>query len=167
MNNKLQSIFYFSVASCIFLSINACKNSAATTSDKSSVEATDTTQTEVVAEPLPVMDTLDYKDRVAALAHDSIGGKWPVSDPVPLAGALLPFNRIVSYYGNFYSKHMGILGALAEDQLIDGLLNEVKAWNEADSLTPALPAIHYIAITAQSKPGKGNPHARKTNTSCH
>jgi hypothetical protein len=48
-------------------------------------------------------------------------------------------------YGNFYSKHMGILGRTTEEELFD---EELKAWNQADSLTPSLPAIHYIAITA-------------------
>ncbi|MFA6158039.1 MAG: hypothetical protein WC763_00220 [Candidatus Paceibacterota bacterium] len=28
----------------------------------------------------------------------------------PNVGALLPFNRIVTYYGNFYSKSMSALG---------------------------------------------------------
>ena len=30
--------------------------------------------------------------------------------PYPNPGALLPFHRIVAYYGNFYSTHMGVLG---------------------------------------------------------
>jgi hypothetical protein len=33
-------------------------------------------------------------------------------------------------------------------------LAEVKKWNEADSATPAIPALHYIATTAQGAPGK-------------
>jgi hypothetical protein len=30
----------------------------------------------------------------------------------------LPFNRIVSYYGNFYSKYMGVLGQYPEDEML-------------------------------------------------
>ena len=32
---------------------------------------------------------------------------WPVQTVYPNAGAILPFNRIVAYYGNLYSKKMG------------------------------------------------------------
>ena len=35
---------------------------------------------------------------------------WPVQTPYPLDGAILPFKRIVAYYGNFLSKGMGVLG---------------------------------------------------------
>jgi hypothetical protein len=35
---------------------------------------------------------------------------WPVKAVYPLDGAILPFNRIVAYYGNFYSTKMGVLG---------------------------------------------------------
>jgi hypothetical protein len=111
----------------------------------------------MVVEDLP-LDTADYNKRVLYLAHDSITKRWPASTPTPIKGAILPFKRIVAYYGNFYSRHMGILGSLPEDQLITNLNAEVEQWRKADTLTPAIPAIHYIAITAQSKPGKGNTY---------
>lgn len=114
-------------------------------------------ETQDSAEQIEAFDTTEYKRRLLALAHDSISNRWPVSDKFyPEYGAILPFRRIVAYYGNFYSKHMGILGALPEDQLIKKLQSEVDAWNKADHTTSVIPAIHYIAITAQSKPGKGN-----------
>ena len=40
---------------------------------------------------------------------------WPVKTVYPNAGALLPFNRIIAYYGNLYSKNMGVLGEYPED----------------------------------------------------
>jgi hypothetical protein len=75
-----------------------------------------------------------------------------------LPGAIFPYKRIVAYYGNFYSKGMGILGALPEDQMLQKLQDEVKAWSAADSTIPVQPAIHYIAVTAQGKPGAGNKY---------
>jgi hypothetical protein len=105
-----------------------------------------------------IIDEEAYNKRMLALAHDSITKRWPVKSPVPLSGAILPFQRVVAYYGNFYSRHMGILGSLPEDKLISNLTVEVENWNKADKNTPVLPAIHYIAITAQSKPGKGNTY---------
>ena len=102
-----------------------------------------------------IFDENEYKKRVMALCHDSITKRWPANSVVPVKGAILPFNRVVAYYGNFYSKNMGILGTMSEEKLINSLFNEVRKWEETDKSTPVLPAIHYIAITAQNKPGKG------------
>ena len=73
--------------------------------------------------PLPVFDRADYDARLLALAHVvpveatssatttiSRTAPWPVKTVYPNIGAVLPFKRIVAYYGNFYSKGMGILG---------------------------------------------------------
>jgi len=35
---------------------------------------------------------------------------WPPKTVYPNDGAILPFKRIIAYYGNFYSKGMGVLG---------------------------------------------------------
>ncbi|MCE9541566.1 hypothetical protein K8R03_03340 [Candidatus Kaiserbacteria bacterium] len=79
---------------------------------------------------------------------------WPVKNaPYPKAGALLPFNRIVAYYGNFYSKGMGVLGQYPEDIMLDKLRAAVHEWELADPSTPVIPAIHYIVSTAQESAG--------------
>lgn len=79
---------------------------------------------------------------------------YPVKDaPYPKFGAILPFNRIIAYYGNFYSTKMGILGEFEEEEVLRRLQIEIDKWNEADPEINALPAIHYIASTAQSLPG--------------
>jgi hypothetical protein len=79
---------------------------------------------------------------------------WPVSNVYPNSGALLPFNRIVAYYGNFYSKNMGVLGAYPTDQMLSMLLKEAAKWHAADPATPVIPAIDYIVTTAQGSPGQ-------------
>jgi hypothetical protein len=79
---------------------------------------------------------------------------WPVKGlPYPNAGAILPFSRVVAYYGNFYSTKMGVLGEYAPDVMIAKLLQEKKNWEAADPTTPVVPAIHYIAETAQGSAG--------------
>jgi hypothetical protein len=78
---------------------------------------------------------------------------WPVKTVYPLAGALLPFNRIVAYYGNFYSPTMGILGEYPLDEVAQKLQTVAAQWQTADPSTPVIPAIDYIAVTAQSVPG--------------
>ena len=75
---------------------------------------------------------------------------WPAKAVYPNPGALLPFNRIVAFYGNFYSKGMGVLGQYPTAQVISMLQAKVKEWQLADPTTPVIPAIHYIATTAQS-----------------
>lgn len=79
---------------------------------------------------------------------------WPVKTAYPNAGAILPFNRIVAYYGNLYSKNMGVLGQYPEDEMSARLLAEAKKWEIADPSTPVLPALHYIVTVAQGAEGK-------------
>ena len=78
---------------------------------------------------------------------------WPVKTVYPNAGALLPFNRIIAYYGNLYSKKMGVLGEYPEDEMLQKLNIEVKKWKIADPSTPVMPALHYIAVVAQGSAG--------------
>jgi hypothetical protein len=49
---------------------------------------------------------------------------------------------------------MGVLGEYPEDVMLEKLRAEVKKWELADPSTPVIPAIHYIATTAQLLPGK-------------
>ena len=60
-------------------------------------------------------------------------GRWPAKAPYPLAGAILPYNRIVAFYGNLYSKKMGILGELPKDSMLKKLQEEVAKWQAADA----------------------------------
>jgi hypothetical protein len=109
-----------------------------------------------VTSPLPgglTLDTAFYNKMLYANANGDSSGRWPVKGPYPLPGAVFPFKRVVAYYGNLYSKQMGILGELPEQQMLDRLMSEVKSWQKADSSVEVIPALHYIAITAQQAPG--------------
>lgn len=80
---------------------------------------------------------------------------WPPQNTaMPLDGAILPWHRIVAYYGNFYAKGMGVLGEYPEEQMLEMFRKEIKKWEEADPNTPVMPAVDYIAITAQASAGK-------------
>lgn len=107
-------------------------------------------QPEYVAEVIPTLDTLLYDSKINAIANGDTTCFWPVkSQPYPLPGAILPFKRVVAYYGNLYSSKMGVLGEYPPAELWKRLNAEVKAWEMADSLTAVQPAIHYIAVVAQ------------------
>lgn len=59
-----------------------------------------------------VLDSVKYDQLLRALNNGDSSGHWPVKYGYPLPGAIFPFNRVVAYYGNFYSKKMGVLGSI-------------------------------------------------------
>lgn len=118
-----------------------------------------TKKTDSVASNVPTtIDTADYNRRMLAISNNDTTGRWPVKAPYPLPGAILPYHRIIAYYGNLYSKRMGILGELPKDQMLQKLQQEVAHWQKADPSVKTIPALHYIAVTAQGAPGKSNKH---------
>lgn len=125
---------------------------------------------------LPPLDIVAYDKKIQALANNPApkivipqkdkNGKeipvlitpppvylWPVKTVYPTAGAILPFNRIIAYYGNLYSTKMGVLGQYPEVEMFQRLDAEVKKWEVADPSTPVIPALHYIAVVAQGSAG--------------
>src|SRR5688572_21527015 len=75
------------------------------------------------------LDTILYDQKLTGIANGDSSGRWPVKTAYPNAGAVLPFKRIIAYYGNFYSKRMGVLGEYPEDQMLGKLKAEVNSWN--------------------------------------
>jgi hypothetical protein len=107
-------------------------------------------------------DTTAYNKKILALANGDTTGRWPVKgQPYPTEGAILPFKRIVAYYGNLYSKKMGVLGEYPPKELWRMLRAEVAAWEKADSTTPVQPAIHYIAAVGQGTPMKDGSYCKR------
>jgi len=114
--------------------------------------------------PVPVLDKAAYDAKILAVANNPAPATttssttkptlWPPKTVYPNAGAILPFNRILAYYGNFYSKQMGALGEYEAPDMLARLKAEVARWEAADPSTPVIPAIEYIAVTAQESPGK-------------
>jgi hypothetical protein len=105
-----------------------------------------------------VLDTALYNEKMDHMLNGDSSGKWPVKAPLPLAGAILPFKTIIAYYGNLYSKQMGILGELPRKQMLEKLTGEMAKWKKADSTLELQPALHYIAVTAQQSPGKAGKY---------
>jgi len=127
--------------------------------------------------PVPVLDIPAYNQKMVFLANfgtttydtgisatssawtattSSISSPlnpWPVATPYPNAGAILPFSRIVAYYGNFESTAMGILGQYPPQEMISKLETVVASWQAADLSTPVIPALDYIAVVAQGSAG--------------
>ena len=125
-----------------------------------------TTTNATSTNPAPILDVAAYNKKMLALANYKtplatttststpvVHRLWPAKAVLPLPGALLPFNRIVAYYGNYYSKGMGVLGEYPEAQVLQMLASTTARWQAADPSTPVIPAIDYIAVTAQGSAG--------------
>ncbi len=108
------------------------------------------------------IDTLSYSNKLAKIANGDTTGRWPVSpQPFPSGDPILPFKRIVAYYGNLYSKKMGILGEYPPQEVWKRLHAEMKVWEKADPSTPVQPAIHYIAAVAQGSAQKDGTYRKR------
>ncbi|HVG40901.1 MAG TPA: hypothetical protein VM888_04750 [Chitinophagaceae bacterium] len=145
------SLILFSIIFCVSCdqpkgaTPNGSKSASDTTGEKNGTAA-------------KTIDTATYDRLITAMVNGDTSGKWPAKTPYPLPGAILPYNRIVAYYGNLYSKRMGILGELPKDEMIKKLRGEMAKWQAADTTIPILPALHYVAVTAQGAPGKDSKH---------
>ncbi len=126
---------------------------------------------EILPEQIKSLDTTLYDAKLLAIANNPVPKVratstasttkivvekkylYPVKTVYPNARAILPFSRVIAYYGNFYSTGMGALGAYPPEEMLTHLKAEVKKWQDADPQTPVIPAIHYIAVTAQGSAG--------------
>jgi len=83
-------------------------------------------------------------------------GESPYVPPAftrPLRGALLPWNRIVTYYGNPLSDKMGVLGEKTPDEMMAALEKEAADWQKADPRTKVKPGLELVATVASGEPG--------------
>ena len=134
---------------------NGQKNKPAKAADTAKKEAA---VAATPAAPPAVLDTVLYNKMLMHMVGDTAKRGWPVKTAYPLPGAILPYKRIIAYYGNFLSTHMGCLGEYPPDEMLQRLGAEIKKWEAADPGTPVQPALHYIAVTAQGTPGKSKTY---------
>lgn len=150
MNIRLKTIIYFS----ILIVLVGCSPKKGSEKNAESEETTEPT--------IQPIDSATYFKKLTALANGDTTGRWPIKvQPIPNPSAILPFKRIIAYYGNLYSVKMGILGEFPPKEVWRRLNQEIAAWNKADSLTPAIPAIHYIAAVAQGSPMSDGTYCKR------
>lgn len=158
------TIVIFMALAAVFLYYFIWRNSANAGGNKPEPAAISVKKDTTVEAPKPAsmamtpLDTVLYDKKILALNNRDSSGLWPAKTAYPQPGAILPFNRVVAFYGNLYSKNMGILGQLPREEMLAKLREEVAKWQKADSSTPVQPALHYIAVTAQGSPGKGGKY---------
>ena len=157
MKKPFSALFLSAVCLSYMFMITGCNN--AKTANTGSEKKVDSSKPSIPATAALVkIDTADYDKKMLALSNHDTTGKWPAKAPYPLDGAWLPYNRIVAFYGNLYSKRMGILGEIPKAEMLKKLQGEVAKWQAADTNMHTIPALHYVATTAQGAPGKDGKH---------
>jgi hypothetical protein len=157
MKNIFLSAAFLLSSLMLFSNCSQSNNSVKAATKKDEVKKVATVAKDTVPTPVvyPPLNKKLYDSLMKRLAHGDTTGRWPVKNaPYPLPGAILPFKRVVAFYGNLYAKKMGILGELPPNEMLAKLKGEVKNWQKADPQTPVQPALHYIAVVASGSPGK-------------
>lgn len=156
------NIFFLAIlGGCTFNSEKRDANKAKSDSLEPTISSTSTVEesNEKKTKISMYVDSMEYNRKMMHMTNGDTTGLWPVeTDHYPLEGAILPFKRIVAFYGNMYSKNMGALGEYPPKEMWRMLKEEVAAWQAAEPETPVIPAIHYIAATAQGTPMKGSTY---------
>jgi hypothetical protein len=102
------------------------------------------------------------------LPHPTLAAHWlrqltPVDSVFPPAvsrpmvvrrDGVLPYHRVIAFYGNPRSTRMGILGELPPEQMMARLEQVAAQWTAADSTRPVRPALHLIVTVAQAEAGR-------------
>ncbi len=79
------------------------------------------------------------------------------------SGALLPANRILTYYGYPGNDLMGILGEYDPDTLLAKLRDQASAYEAADPSRPVKVGFEVIASVAQRDPGADGKYISDTS----
>jgi hypothetical protein len=90
---------------------------------------------------------------VVAEHHPSIGSP----------GAILPAQRVITYYGNPLSPAMGVLGQRNPDQMLAALEGQAQQYAAADPTTPVKLALHLVSAVATDTPGPDGMYRRRSS----
>jgi hypothetical protein len=72
----------------------------------------------------------------------------------PQVDGLLPYNRVLAFYGHPHDDNMGIVGEHSIEEVHSLLMEEVERYQIADPERPVIPAFELIATVAQRVPGE-------------
>ena len=156
--NKFTAALLLGIASISIFS--SCSSDEKKAGSKTAVK--DSTGVEEKEENLRApVDTAKYDALMKKLANGDTTGKWPVKKhPYPLDGAILPFKRIVVYYGNLHSKKWVPWASMLQRNVAT-LTKEVKHWEKVDPSTPVQVGLHYIAAVASGTEGKDGKYINR------
>lgn len=112
----------------------------------------------------PVVETATSTTEIVPTASVASTATVAVSptQPVDMTGALLPANRILSYYGHPNSSAMGILGEYSKEEAHQKLTEQAAEYEAADPARPVVLAFELIATVAQPNPGDDGTYVAYT-----
>jgi hypothetical protein len=83
-----------------------------------------------------------------------------VQPPIADTSSVLSQSLLVTWYGNPWSKRMGILGRLEDDALVEGLKKQAAAY-AAVTDKHVIPAYELVTIIGQPQPGRDGRYRRR------
>ena len=120
--SAFNAIFVLSLAYCATELLGSCGNlyseNKKITAQGNDAVKDSSTKDAVSAKAPAILDTALFDQKLIKITNGDSSGRWPVKAAYPNAGAILPFKRIVAYYGNFYSKQMGVLGEYPPKEML-------------------------------------------------
>lgn len=78
-------------------------------------------------------------------------------------GAILPAQRVLTYYGHPHDENMGILGEKSKEEVLALLREEAATYEAVDPSRPVVPAFEVIATVAQRTPGDDGTYILDTD----
>ncbi len=90
---------------------------------------------------------------------DTGGGRCAL----PVDRDFLSANQIVTFYGNPYTEHLGILGELPPEQLIQRLKEQAERIDGANGFRGVQMGLHLVSTTAQPDPGSDGLYRLQTD----
>ena len=87
----------------------------------------------------------------------------PPAVPAPAGPSVLKDNLLVTWYGNPWSKRMGILGERTGAELAAGLKEQGAAYQKLTS-KHVMMAYHLVAVVAQGAAGADGKYRRRETT---
>ena len=159
----ISSLLTFSLLACNSVNeVNVKANSSSAISQVASAPLSASVPVKAIASAVKLSESVVV---LMAESQSALAESISVAEPESLNltvevinGAILPKHRVIAYYGNPLSKRMGALGEFDHQTMIAKLNKEVRAWTKADPKTPAVPALHLIAVVAQGDPGKAGKY---------
>ncbi|MEX1158832.1 MAG: hypothetical protein WEC79_07880 [Thermomicrobiales bacterium] len=120
--------------------------------------------TETVSETAPALETQASTATTEILPSATAAATTAPSPTrnVDVSGALLPDNRILSYYGHPNSSAMGILGEYSKEEAHGLLMQQAAEYEAADPTRPVILAFELIATVAQPHPGEDGTYVAYT-----
>jgi hypothetical protein len=85
------------------------------------------------------------------------------SPTIGAPGAILPGQRVITFYGNPQTPGMGVLGQRTPEQMLAALDQQAQQYVAADPSTPVKLALHLVSTITTDTPGPDGMYRRRSS----